>query len=618
VAATVTGGPIRSGATSDDRLRIVFVAWKDLAHPEAGGSEVLVDRLATGLQARGHEVALVCGGPVGRRPYEVVEAGGTYSQYLAAPLATRRFRDWDVVVDVVNGFPYFSPLWRRSGRLCMFNHVHGNQWFLHFPRPVATVGAAVERQLVPLLYRTTRFVTISDSTKRELVELGLGAEHIRVLDLGVNEDLMAPPVPESDEPLFVVMSRLAPNKRVDRILDAWAQIHPQVGGRLAIVGKGPLQGDLERRATDGVEFLGYIDEEAKRRLLGEAWLLVHAARNEGWGMVVMEAAAQETPTLAIETGGIRDSAVDGETAVLVPDADDLAGAWLALATDHDRRHALGARARKRALEFTWDRTVDQLVEAAALASTRSTDRATPARRVGGLRRSARLVDLYRKEPTQPAPFYTFLADDTVDQLEGQGAKLDGFVVDVGGGPGYLAEAVRARGARCLVVEYDFDELHLHGRSPERAVVADGQRLPLRDGIADIVHSSNVLEHVTRPWDLTSEMVRILRPGGIGYMSFTPWYSPWGGHETSPWHFAGGEHAARRFAKKTGAEAKNRFNRNLFELHLPEVRSWFHDNDEIEVLWDGPRYWPPSWRSMVRVPLIGEILTWNYLAIFRRR
>ena len=96
-------------------MRVLFLAWRDLAHPQAGGSEVLVDRLARGLIDRGHDAAVLCGGPVGARSYPVVDAGGTYSQYLRVPFAYHRhFSDVDLVVDVENGIPFFSPLWRRD------------------------------------------------------------------------------------------------------------------------------------------------------------------------------------------------------------------------------------------------------------------------------------------------------------------------------------------------------------------------------------------------------------------------------------------------------------------------------------------------------------------------
>jgi SAM-dependent methyltransferase len=235
----------------------------------------------------------------------------------------------------------------------------------------------------------------------------------------------------------------------------------------------------------------------------------------------------------------------------------------------------------------------------------------------GLARSARLLRLYRREPVDPAPFYEFLADDTVEVMRRHGAEVDGLVIDVGGGPGYLADAIRTEGGRCLVVEYDEAELHLHERTPGDAVVGDGQALPLRSDVADVVHCSNVLEHVVRPRQLVDEMVRVLRPGGIAYLSYTPWWSPWGGHETSPWHFVGGRRAADRYQRRTGHEAKNLYDRNLFVLHLPTVRGWLHAEPRVEVVWEGPRYWPPAWGPLCRIPGVGEVISWNYLAVLRR-
>jgi arabinofuranan 3-O-arabinosyltransferase len=148
-------------------------------------------------------------------------------------------------------------------------------------------------------------------------------------------------------------------------------------------------------------------------------------------------------------------------------------------------------------------------------------------------------------------------------------------------------------------------------------VGDGQALPLRSGFADVIHCSNVLEHVVSPTRLIEEMVRSLRVGGIGYLAFTPWLSPWGGHETSPWHYLGGDFAARLYARRHGAEPKNRYGTGLFALRLGPVRRQLDDHAGIEVLWQGPRYWPASWHGLSRVPLVGEALSWNHLTLFRR-
>ena len=191
-------------------MKVLFLAWRELDHPLAGGSEVLIDHLASGLVERGHEVALLCGGPVGARPYPTVDAGGTYSQYLRAPLQyARHFRGFDLTVDVCNGIPFFVPLWRRGASLCFVNHVHTAQWDLWFNRPLAAFGRWTERRVVPRLYRDRMFVAVSPSTASALEANGVTPEQIRIVPNGMN-----PPdrsVPRARAPLFVAVGRLVPH-----------------------------------------------------------------------------------------------------------------------------------------------------------------------------------------------------------------------------------------------------------------------------------------------------------------------------------------------------------------------------------------------------------------------
>ena len=137
------------------------------------------------------------------------------------------------------------------------------------------------------------------------------------------------------------------------------------------------------------------------------------------------------------------------------------------------------------------------------------------------------------------------------------------MVDIGGGAGYFTAEFRARGADCYLFEPDPAELFGERRAPEGAVLADGYWLPVRDGGADICFSSNVLEHVADPIGLIGEMIRVTRPGGLIYLSFTNWYSPWGGHEMSPWHYLGPRFAERHYRRRHGREPKHRVGSTLY-------------------------------------------------------
>ena len=343
-------------------MRVLFVAWRDLANDLAGGSEVLIDQLAAGMARRGHDVALMCAEPIGEpRAYRVQSNGGTVTQYLRAPLSyLRHFRDRDLVIDVANGLSFYTPLWRRGPAMCFVNHIHTDQWSQWFPAPVAAVGRTLEQHAMPAAYRNRLFVAVSPSTAQGLERLGVEPDNIRIIINGT--DIPAETGVEAEEPLFIGLGRLVPHKRFELLVQAWERVRPAVGGRLVIAGDGPERERLEAMAGPGVEILGKISESEKQHLLSTAWLMVHPASHEGWGLVIMEAAAHGTPSLAFRVPGLRDSVADGYSGVLVDNPDELAEEWIRLAIDHAYRQRLREGARTRAGVITWDLTVARFEE----------------------------------------------------------------------------------------------------------------------------------------------------------------------------------------------------------------------------------------------------------------
>jgi glycosyltransferase involved in cell wall biosynthesis len=339
-------------------MRIVFMSWRDLAHPQAGGAELVLDSLATGLQARGHDVRLLCGKPIGERPYAVHRMGGTFTQYVRAPFTfwRRVGRAADVVVDVSNGIPYFSPLWQRAPVVCLVHHVHTAQWRMSFGPPMAAVGRWLESRVVPRVYARSRFVAVSDSTRQALIGLGVDDRHVTTIEMGTRR----PPIESarSTVPRFLVLGRLVPHKRVALALDMWERVRPRTAGSLVVVGDGPELGRLRAMAGADVEFTGYLDDAAKWRELAVATLLVHPAHHEGWGTVIMEAAAAGVPTVGFDVAGVRDSIVDGTTGILTVDEGAFVDAWIRLASDEGTRSRMGAAAQARATSFDWDDAVD--------------------------------------------------------------------------------------------------------------------------------------------------------------------------------------------------------------------------------------------------------------------
>ncbi len=235
-----------------------------------------------------------------------------------------------------------------------------------------------------------------------------------------------------------------------------------------------------------------------------------------------------------------------------------------------------------------------------------------------LARSVTLFKAFRLEQGDPEHFYRILAADSIAQLT-HWVDLEGTtVLDVGGGAGYFADAFREAGATYFGLEPDAGEMTARGAAEPGTVRGSGEELPVRTGAVDVCYSSNVLEHVRRPWVMADEMVRVTRPGGLVYLSYTPWLSPHGGHETAPWHYLGGHRARRRFRRQTGAEPKNRFGESLFAVSAGGAMRWARSCPDVELLAVLPRYhpWWAGW--VVRVPGLREFASWNVVLVMRRR
>jgi arabinofuranan 3-O-arabinosyltransferase len=237
-----------------------------------------------------------------------------------------------------------------------------------------------------------------------------------------------------------------------------------------------------------------------------------------------------------------------------------------------------------------------------------------------LRRSVSLFRAFLVEQTDPDRFYSLLAADSVRQL-GSYVDLDGArVLDVGGGPGYFATEFRGAGAVYLGLDPAVGDFAAAGAAVSGMVRGSGTALPIRSGAVDVCYSSNVLEHVAEPEAMLDEMTRVTRPGGTIYVSFTPWLSPWGGHETAPWHLLGGDRARRRYRRRTGREPKNRFRETLFPVSAARAMRWARAARRagavtvVDVL---PRYHPWWARWVARVPGLRETLTWNFTVVLRR-
>ena len=227
-----------------------------------------------------------------------------------------------------------------------------------------------------------------------------------------------------------------------------------------------------------------------------------------------------------------------------------------------------------------------------------------------LRDGAALVRLWRNEVQDPAPFYGALARRAAEDLERAYGPLGGRrLLDLGCGPGFYTAALRERGADVTPVDNDPAEMTGTGASPEGAIVADAGALPIEDSSVDGVFCSNMLEHTPTPERVIAEIERVLRPGGWGYISWTNWLSPWGGHSISPYHYLGPRLGPRVHDRLHGPAAKNRVGEGLFPTYIGRMLRLVRTRPGLEIERVEPRYWPRL-AFICQIPGLRELASWN--------
>ncbi|WP_045875406.1 glycosyltransferase family 4 protein [Pseudofrankia sp. DC12] len=376
--------------------RVHMLAWRDLDDPEAGGSELHADKVAAAWAAAGVDVSMRTAHAPGHLPqatrngYSVVRKAGRYAVFPRSAMsgALGHGGPWDGLVEIWNGMPFFSPVWAPCPRVVFLHHVHGEMWRMVLKPPLSQVGEALESTIAPPFYRRTRVLTLSESSRSEIIEmLRLPPANISVIPPGIDEHY-APLGERSGHPMVLAVGRLVPVKRFDVLIDALVRLreqHPTL--EAVIVGEGYERPALEARiraagAAEWLKLPGRVDDEGLLAYYRQAWVLTSASAREGWGMTITEAAACGTPSVVSNIAGHTDAVADGLSGLLVEPC-DLAGALGRVIGDQGLRDRLTAGALAHAATFTWANTARRTFAALAQEAAKHRRRAP---RPGGLDR----------------------------------------------------------------------------------------------------------------------------------------------------------------------------------------------------------------------------------------
>jgi len=307
---------------------------------ELGG----LDRYFRGLLEHQPEAVGVVIGPASGRPDRVVAVSRHDSplprRLLAFSAAARRTSDEAASVDAHFALYAFAALFaQRLRALPTVVHFHG-PWA---DETVATgadsmLGRSLRRALERIVYqRAARIVVLSSAFRRVLIErYRVSPWRVRVEPPGVDLARFSPGDRErarmelGPHPFVAVcVRRLVPRMGLDVLIDAWAQALTELPARaqLLVAGDGPLRGELEERIVrsglqDSVRLLGRVEDDALVELYRAADIGVVPTRSfEGFGLVVIEAAACGTPTIVTRVGGLPEAVARLDHSLTVPAGD---------------------------------------------------------------------------------------------------------------------------------------------------------------------------------------------------------------------------------------------------------------------------------------------------------
>ncbi|MEM5825795.1 MAG: glycosyltransferase family 4 protein [Candidatus Aenigmatarchaeota archaeon] len=350
-------------------MKILIFNWRDIKNPEHGGAEVFTHEVFKRIAKMGHEVTIFSSEFKGCKKEEfidsirIIRSGGRYSVYIKARKYYNNFfskESYDVIIDEINTLPFFTPSFAKKGEhiIALIHQLAREYWFYETFFPINFIGYHILENSILKKYVEIPTVTVSNSTKNDL--LNLGFKKVFIVSEGISFHPLRKIPDKSEKPTIIYLGRLKKAKRVEHVIKAFNIVEKKIPkAKLWIVGSGYLRSHLEKISNKRVTFFGHVNEKKKIDLLSKAWILINPSIREGWGINVIEANACGTPCIAYDVPGLRDSIVDGKTGLLVKEngnIEALANAIIKVLEDEKLRNKLSINALKWARRFSWDKS----------------------------------------------------------------------------------------------------------------------------------------------------------------------------------------------------------------------------------------------------------------------
>lgn len=316
----------------NEKPRIVWMSWKDIRNPEAGGAELTTHEYIKNLVQKGYSVKLFT-----RKfknssniekidNYDVVRYGNRFTVYIMAFIIFK-FRlesETDLIIDECNTLPFFSNLYSKKKIIFWIQQFAKEVWFYQMSAPFSYFGYFLEEKYLRL-YKNIKTITFAKSTKNDLIKLGfkniqIVKEACKVKKISnINFDL------KNKNPTLLFISQIRPMKRFDHILEAFFYAKKEIPNlRLEVIGSGSgIYFEKIKNRIKNYEFKKDIkmhgpifSDKKKQEIMKKAHYLCAASVREGWGIIISEAGKSGLPSIVYNVNGLKDSTNYGKSGVI--------------------------------------------------------------------------------------------------------------------------------------------------------------------------------------------------------------------------------------------------------------------------------------------------------------
>lgn len=350
-------------------MNILILSWRGPKHPMAGGAELSTYKHAVAWVKAGHNVMLFTSHYKGAKRSEVLDGIKIKRygfQYLGVHVAAFVWyvfgihEKFDLIVDQFHGIPFFTPLYTRVPKLAFIHEVAKEVWYLYpWPHPFNLIFGWVGKELEPFvfkLYKRIQFMTVSESTKTDLIDFGIPRKNVAVIYNGIDAPKIK--IIKNKVKTIVYLGALTMDKGAfDAVHIFKLMANTNSKWNFWVIGEGPSEFIKKLKSVYvKAKFWGRVPNYKKFELLSKSHVLINPSIREGWGLVNIEAAAMGCPVVGYRVPGVKDSVLDGETGALCKfgDLQCMADEAIALLKDNKKYKLMSIAARKRANKFSWE------------------------------------------------------------------------------------------------------------------------------------------------------------------------------------------------------------------------------------------------------------------------